>query len=238
MQYKIPEIAAITNGKHVGNNANCNTLITRFFTDSRQQGDKSTAMFVALSGERHNGHNYIEGLYLSGFRNFIVSKDFCLSNIYDANIIVVDDTLAALKSIAANYRSTFKFPVLGITGSNGKTLVKEWIYQILQSFGTITRSPKSYNSQVGVPLSVLMANETADIGVFEAGISTPNEMQKLESILNPEIGIFANIGDAHQENFIDIEQKVNEKLKLFEHSKLLIYCRNHDIIHNAVSDKT
>jgi alanine racemase len=236
MQYKLSDIS-----RHLGCVCPENdTVINHLFIDSRNRPSaKDTALFVALKGERHDGHNYIDELYADGFRHFIVCRDFPTNgDKYDKGVfIAVENTLTALQDIAANYRTTFVFPVLGITGSNGKTCVKEWLFQIFHNTKTVSRSPKSYNSQTGTPLSVLMASDNAtEIGIFEAGISLPGEMIRLEKILHPDVGIFTNIGDAHQENFKDIEQKISEKLQLFRRSKQLIYCSDYTDIHRVVRE--
>ena len=231
-QYKLLTIFDIVNGVFVGRDKTINNI----FVDSRNSiNNKETSLFVALEGERHNGHNYINDLYNAGIKNFVVNKEFQFENYPDASFIFVDDTLKAIQDIAAYYRHTFLFPVLAITGSNGKTIVKEWIYQIFQDIKTVSRSPKSYNSQIGVPLSVLKA-DTSELGIFEAGISMPGEMEKLEHILKPDIGIFTNVGDAHQENFTDIEQKTREKLILFKDSNTLIYCYEHKLLHKVITE--
>jgi alanine racemase len=212
-------------------------VVSHIFIDSRNPVERiETALFAAIKGERHDGHDYIKELYAKGIRNFIVNRDFTVENLDEGNIIAVENTLNAIQDIAANYRNTFSFPVLGITGSNGKTCVKEWIYQIFQNVKTVSRSPKSYNSQTGTPLSVLMADSASELGIFEAGISLPGEMERLEKILHPDVGIFTNIGDAHQENFKDIEQKINEKIQLFKRSELLIYCSDYSAIHRRVAE--
>ncbi|MDR2382386.1 MAG: bifunctional UDP-N-acetylmuramoyl-tripeptide:D-alanyl-D-alanine ligase/alanine racemase [Prevotellaceae bacterium] len=232
MQYKLSEIAGILGCVYLGNDV----VINHIFVDSRNRIDKmETALFVAIKGERHDGHDYIEELYAKGIRNFVVNKDFQTKNLDEGNIIAVENTLKAIQDIAANYRDTFLFPVLGITGSNGKTCVKEWIYQIFQNTKTVGRSPKSYNSQIGAPLSILMTDNASELGIFEAGISLPGEMTRLERILHPDTGIFTNIGDAHQENFADVKQKIDEKLHLFKRSKLLIYCSDYSLLHKAIS---
>jgi alanine racemase len=231
MQYKLSELSDILESVYRGKDVS----VDHIFIDSRNRTDRmSTALFVAIKGERHDGHDYLEELYARGICNFIVNRDVSTENIAGANIIAVENTLDAVRNIAANYRNTFSFPVLGITGSNGKTCVKEWIYRIFQETMTVSRSPKSYNSQTGVPLSVLMADSASQLGIFEAGISLPGEMERLERILHPDTGIFTNIGDAHQENFTDIEQKIKEKLELFKRSKLLIYCSDYSLLHKAV----
>jgi alanine racemase len=233
MEYKLFGISGIVGGECLGKDA----VINHIFVDSRNQsGDKERSLFVAIKGFRHDGHSYIEELYAKGVKNFIVGKHFSTESLPEANFVIVENTLKAIQDIAANYRDTFGFPVLGITGSNGKTCVKEWIYQIFQDTKTVSRSPKSYNSQIGVPLSVLMADSASGLGIFEAGISLPGEMARLEQILHPDTGIFTNTGDAHQENFSDIEQKISEKLQLFKKSKLLIYCSDYIALHKAISE--
>ncbi|MDR0385851.1 MAG: bifunctional UDP-N-acetylmuramoyl-tripeptide:D-alanyl-D-alanine ligase/alanine racemase [Prevotellaceae bacterium] len=232
MQYRLSEISSILGCAYQGNDV----IINHIFVDSRNRIDRlETALFIAIKGERHDGHEYIGELYEKGIRNFVVNSNFPTEGLDGVNIIAVENTLNAIQDIAANYRDTFLFPVLGITGSNGKTCVKEWIYQIFQNTGTVARSPKSYNSQTGTPLSVLMADSASTMGIFEAGISLPGEMDRLEKILHPDTGIFTNIGDAHQENFACIEQKISEKLRLFKKSRLLIYCSDYLSIHNAIS---
>ena len=151
-----------------------------------------------------------------------------------AVFIVVEDTLEALQTLVAFHRSKFHCPVIGITGSNGKTIVKEWLNHLLQPFFRIVRSPKSYNSQIGVPLSVWQMNAGAELGIFEAGISTVGEMEKLERIIRPDIGVFTNIGDAHNEGFTSVREKIREKLNLFSASKVLVYCRDYLVLDEEV----
>ncbi|MDR0559989.1 MAG: bifunctional UDP-N-acetylmuramoyl-tripeptide:D-alanyl-D-alanine ligase/alanine racemase [Prevotellaceae bacterium] len=234
MEYTVEKIAKTVNGKFRGNG---NALITRIFTDSRNQtGEELQLMFVAINGKRHDGHKYIDELFRKGVRNFLVINGFDCQRFAGANFVFAENTVDAIQKIAADYRSLFSFPVLGITGSNGKTCVKEWIYRILKDTKKISRSPKSYNSQIGAPLSVLMADDDSDLGIFEAGISMPEEMSRLEKIIRPEIGIFTNAGDAHQENFTSIEHKIREKLNLFENSKTLIYCSDNVLVDKTVSE--
>jgi alanine racemase len=233
MQYRLSEISDIVKGARLGNDV----IINHVFIDSRNRIDRiATALFVAIKGERHDGHDYLDELYAAGIRNFVVNEGCRSENIRGANVIVVENTLDAIQDIAANYRNGFDFPVVGITGSNGKTCVKEWIYQIFKNTETVSRSPKSYNSQTGAPLSILMADSASTLGIFEAGISLPGEMKRLEKILHPDIGIFTNIGDAHQENFLNMRQKITEKLRLFERSTLLIYCSDYAELHKAATE--
>lgn len=196
--------------------------------DSRSLQNGLGTLFFALSGPNNDAHHYIGELIDTGVVNFVVT------HIPDevrgqANFLVVPNTLTALQQFAAYYRSQFHFPVIGITGSNGKTIVKEWLNFLLGPDYNIIRSPKSYNSQVGVPLSVMSINEKHNLGIFEAGISTMGEMQKLEPIIRPTIGILTNIGSAHDEGFANIGEKIKQKLKLFERADVLICHKNKTI---------
>jgi alanine racemase len=205
--------------------------------DSRRVGIRHNTAFFALKGERHNGHNYIETLYKRGIQLFVVSEKPDLEILPEASIILVDDTKIALQCFARAHRKKFTIPVIGITGSNAKTIVKEWIYDALYRDFKIVRSPKSYNSQVGVPLSVLNLSRENNLAIFEAGISHPGEMEILEKIISPTIGIFTNIGSAHQENFQDYRQKAEEKSILFKHSDVVIFCRDHELVHEILSSR-
>lgn len=217
-RYTIQQIQQIIGAQ--GEIANSQT-ISMLLTDSRRITNASEALFFALSGRR-NGHEFIAEAYAAGVRSFVIKQGGMIS-LPDANFLQVDDVLAALQKLAAYHRLQFSLQVIGITGSNGKTIVKEWLYQLLNADKHIVRNPKSYNSQIGVPLSVWQINAQDDLGIFEAGISTVDEMDKLEAIIRPDIGILTHIGPAHDEGFKDRKQKVHEKLKLFKHSKLLVH---------------
>lgn len=223
-RYSIENIAAITGGKVVGNDIGDDYLIEKIAIDSRTllQGEKT--LFFAIHGKINNGHNYIPTLIDRGIQAFVISEDVEIAAGKKVALIRVKNVLEALQKLAAQHRALFSYPVIGITGSNGKTIVKEWLYDILAENFSIVRSPRSYNSQVGVPLSVWNMRPENTLAVFEAGISCPGEMEKLEPVIRPQIGIFTNIGDAHQENFASMKQKINEKLKLFAHSEKLIFC--------------
>lgn len=188
--------------------------------DSRSLRNTENTLFFALKGNNHNAHNFLNDLYVKGVRYFVVSEDVLLPA--DAVIFKVDNTLRALQRFVAFYRKKYTFPVIGITGSNGKTIVKEWLNQLLLPFYNIIKSPKSYNSQVGVPLSVIAINDEHNLGIFEAGISQPNEMDFLEEIIQPTIGVLTNIGPAHNEGFSTKEEKLQEKIKLFKNANVLI----------------
>ena len=196
--------------------------------DSRRLVNPEHCLFIALKTPKNDGHNYVADLYDKGVRNYILDHiPENVEDLADANIIIVKDTLRALQKIGEYHRKQFDIPVIGITGSNGKTIVKEWLYQLLQHDYNIVRSPKSYNSQVGVALSALQMNEDNNLAIFEAGISETDEMERLQPIIRPTIGIFTNIGQAHNENFINISQKVGEKLNLFTAVDTLIYTPDH-----------
>ena len=188
--------------------------------DSRSLRNTENTLFFTLKGNNHNAHDFLNDLYAKGVRYFVVSQDVSLPT--DAVVFKVDDALRALQRFVAFYRKKYTFPVIGITGSNGKTIVKEWLNQLLLPFYNIIKSPKSYNSQVGVPLSVIAINDEHNLGIFEAGISKPNEMDFLEAIIQPTIGILTNIGPAHNEGFSTKEEKLQEKIKLFKNADVLI----------------
>ncbi|HBS88419.1 MAG: bifunctional UDP-N-acetylmuramoyl-tripeptide:D-alanyl-D-alanine ligase/alanine racemase [Bacteroidetes bacterium GWF2_38_335] len=234
--YSINDITKIIGGKITGG---FDYTINYLLTDSRSLSSPLNSLFFALVGDRHNGHNYIEDLYQKNVRNFVVSK--LPSNIEEypeANFILTDNTLKALQKLSAGHRDSFDIPVIGITGSNGKTILKEWLFQLLQKDHNIVRSPKSYNSQIGVPLSVWLLEKDTQMGIFEAGISKSGEMNNLQKIIKPTIGLFTNIGEAHQENFMDYKHKISEKIKLFEDAEYLIYCKDYQLIEMQVQSNT
>jgi alanine racemase len=216
--YSIREVQQIINAAGV---IEADSIISVLLTDSRRITNASEGLFFALSGRR-NGHEFVAEAYAAGVRNFVVQHQSGIK-IPDANFLLVDNVLDALQTLAAYHRGRFNFEVIGITGSNGKTIVKEWLYQLLIAEKVIVRNPKSYNSQIGVPLSVWQIDEKDNLGIFEAGISTVNEMERLESIIKPSIGVLTHIGPAHDEGFKNRKEKVLEKLKLFTHCELLIH---------------
>ena len=208
-----------------------NKTVSRLCTDSRALSLPEETLFIAIKTSRGDGDRFIDNLYRNNVRTFMVNemKDEYKA-LKDADFIIVDDTLKALQTLATQHRSKFNVPVIGITGSNGKTIVKEWLYQLLHDDYDITRSPRSFNSQIGVPFSVWEMDSNTQIGIFEAGISQMNEMEKLENIIKPEIGIFTNLGDAHQEHFASLKAKCSEKLKLFKGCKTVIYNKDDKLI--------
>lgn len=183
-------------------------MVDQLLTDSRRLVYPETSLFFALYGPRRNGHAFIPDLYLRGVRNFIVYEEIELKDFQGANFILVKDSLKALQALAAFHRQQFDLPVIGITGSNGKTIVKEWLNQLLEDRYQIVRSPRSYNSGIGVPLSIWQISEGHDLALIEAGISQVGEMQVLEEIIKPTIGVFTNIGEAHDQGFENTEDKI------------------------------
>lgn len=199
------------------------SLIKHLLTDSRKIVFPQTSLFFAISGPRRDGHSFIKEVYERGVRNFVVKKGPAAIDFPDAVFLQVPDVLTALQQLAAYHRSRFRIPVIGITGSNGKTIVKEWLFQLLQPDHIIVRSPRSYNSQIGVPLSVWQINAQHTLGIFEAGISTVNEMAVLAAIIQPTKGVFTNLAEAHSEGFTNKRQKAIEKALLFKHAGSLVF---------------
>lgn len=208
--------------------------VSHLLIDSRKIHFPTFSLFFALRGTSGDGHHYIPALYAEGVRAFVVSKNIDESRYPDASFLHVTDTLNALRNIAKFHRHEFTFPVIAITGSNGKTIIKELLYQLLHQDYNIVRSPKSFNSQIGVPLSIWQMNEYNDLGIFEAGISKPGEMEKLRDIIDPSIGVFSSIGDAHAQGFLSVGQKISEKLKLFENAQVLIYPANDLLLDESI----
>lgn len=220
MSYSIKNITAILNATAI---INSDTVIDHLLIDSRKIIFPATSIFFALHSKVKNGHSFISEVYERGVRNFVIDEAIDTTKFIGANFLLVNNTLAALQLLATYHRSKFNsLTVIGITGSNGKTIVKEWLNELLQTSFNIVRSPRSYNSQIGVPLSVWQINERNTLGIFEAGISTINEMENLQKIIQPSIGILTNIANAHNEGFINKEQKFSEKFKLFSHCKQII----------------
>ncbi|MBC8006354.1 MAG: alanine racemase, partial [Verrucomicrobia bacterium] len=230
----ISQISSIVGGQFQSSESASDPVISAVVIDSRTILDPESSLFFALKTDRNDGHKYIADLVHAGVHAFVVS-DFSdeLRKYTHCCFIVVENTLDALQKLAAWNRSQYSIPVVGITGSNGKTIIKEWLFELLHNYSVI-RSPKSYNSQVGVPLSVWNLNAGYQLAIFEAGISKPGEMQRLQKIIQPTIGILTNIGEAHQENFSSKEQKLKEKLKLFESCDTLIYCKDQSLVDEAV----
>ena len=231
MKYAVDQIATLIGAHRYGTSQG---NVSFLLTDSRSLSFPEETMFFALKSERNDGHKYIGELYKRGVRNFVVER-LPEENIpEDANLLLVPDSLAALQRLAERQRDEFQIPVIGITGSNGKTVVKEWLYQLLSPDACVTRSPRSYNSQIGVPLSVWQLRKETQVGIFEAGISQAGEMQRLADIIQPTIGIITTLGEAHQENFHSMEEKCREKLLLFKDCPTLVYPMDKDIIFRTI----
>ena len=232
MTYSISKIASILGIK---NQAFTEAEISVLLTDSRKLSNPQETLFFAIETKQNDAHKFISDLYYSGVRNFVVTKLLPEWHSFtDVNFLKVPNTLHALQKLAAYHRKQFNIPVIGITGSNGKTIVKEWLYQLLEEDYNIVRSPRSYNSQIGVPLSVWELNESTTLAIFEAGISQPDEMEYLEPIIRPTIGVFTKLGEAHQENFTSQQQKCMEKLELFVNSDIFVYEEDNKVIHQSV----
>lgn len=232
MTYKIEDITTILRARRVGEAA---TVVRWLLTDSRSLCFPEESLFFALVTTRGDGHRYVADLYARGVRNFVVSR-LPDETGEGANYLIVDDTLAALQRLAGYHRTRFDVPVAGITGSNGKTMVKEWLHQLLAPQTTVTRSPRSYNSQVGVPLSLWLIDDTTQVALIEAGISMPGEMARLRDIIRPTIGIMTSLGTAHQEHFPSMEAKCREKLLLFSGADALIYNADDPVVCRCVDD--
>lgn len=208
--------------------------IQHLLTDSRRLAQTDGTLFFAIPSSRNSGVRYVADLYRAGVRSFVVPVGSEIGEMDRANVWFVDDVVTALQQLAARHREQYSGPVIGITGSNGKTVVKDWLVQLLAPEGPLCASPKSFNSQIGVPLSVWPLSESDRMAVFEAGISKVGEMERIERVIRPTIGVITNIGQAHDENFTSRRQKTVEKLKLFAHCGTIVYCRDHADIHSAI----
>ena len=217
MRYNLSEIASIVGGRHVG----CDLEVTAVATDSRSYALNSDTLFVAMKGVNHDAHDYIKQVAECGVKAFMVEHEVALAE--DCGAVVVDNSLTALQALATHYRQQFKGKVVAITGSNGKTTVKEWIAQRIPSWAPIFRSPRSYNSQLGVALSLLMLDNNYEIALIEAGISQKGEMERLQKMIQPDMVIFTSIGDAHAQGFASLEEKILEKLILAKDAESIIY---------------
>lgn len=234
MIYTIEKVTTLIGAHRYGDKA---AKVAFLLTDSRSLCFPEETLFFALKSERNDGHHYIPELYRRGVRNFVVSQvPHEYSSLYpEANFLKVVQPLEALQRLAERHRDEFNIPVVGITGSNGKTMVKEWLSQLLSPDSFVTRSPRSYNSQIGVPLSVWLLNEQTRVGVFEAGISKPGEMQALRDIIQPTIAVLTSLGKAHQENFESMEDKCREKLILFHDAATLVYNADDPVVAHVMS---
>ncbi len=233
MKYSIEKVTTLIGARRYGHSEG---NIRWLLTDSRSLCFPEETLFFALKTQRNDGHRYVGDLYRRGVRHFVVEQ---VPEHYDtvypeADFLRVPHTLAALQRLAERHRDEFDVPIVGITGSNGKTMVKEWLYQLLLPSQKIVRSPRSYNSQIGVPLSVWLLNEQTEVGIFEAGISQPGEMYALRDIIQPTIGVLTSLGAAHQENFRSMEEKCLEKLELMHDTEAMVYCSDNDTVSRCI----
>ena len=233
MKYSIEKVTTLIGARRYGN---AEGNIRWLLTDSRSLCFPEETLFFALKTRRNDGHRYIDDLYRRGVRHFVVEQvpEHYEERYPQADFLRVPHTLAALQRLAERHRDEFNCPIVGITGSNGKTMVKEWLYQLLLPSQKIVRSPRSYNSQIGVPLSVWLLSEQTEVGIFEAGISQPGEMMALRDIIQPTIGVLTSLGADHQENFRSMEEKCLEKLELMHDTQAMVYCSDNDIVSRCI----
>lgn len=230
--YTLADIATILAKDLIATHGPTEQPIRELSTDSRTVVRPARALFIALRGDRLDGHRFLSDAYAQGVRAFLVERppEVVLSA---ATILIVRDSWQALQHLSAAHRATFSLPVIGITGSNGKTIVKEWLYQLLHPQYRIVRSPRSYNSQLGVPLSLWQIQDEHQLGIFEAGISRKGEMSRLAAMIRPDIGVFTTLGAAHDEGFADRREKVAEKMRLFAQASVLIYPKDQKVVHES-----
>ena len=234
IEYSFQQIAEIINGKLL-NDSKDSLPAHEFAIDSRNN-IQTNALFFAIRGKRFHANTFIPELAERGVRHFVIEDDSVTQHI-TANYILVDNVIQAFQQLAAYHRKQFQIPTIAVTGSNGKTIVKEWLFQLLTQDYSLVKSPKSYNSQVGVPLSVFQMDHYHNMAIFEAGISQKGEMQTLKTILEPTVGLFTNIGSAHNEGFTSRTEKLNEKLLLFNDCATIIYRKDQEVVHQCMQSK-
>ena len=232
--YSLHTISEWVNGQLI--NPRNDIYIEHILVDSRKLVFPDTSLFFALNTGRRNGHAYISDLYDREVRSFVLDESIDETTFPEASFVKVSNALEALQQLVTRHRKQFHIPVIGITGSNGKTIVKEWLNYLLEKEYHIIRSPKSYNWQIGVPLSVWPIEKSDQLGIFEAGISQPGEMEKLQKMMAPTIGIITNLGEAHDEGFASKKEKLHEKLKLFKESAVVIYCKDHQLVQQGLQE--
>ena len=234
-EYTFSDIVTFTHGKVLQQVSDPEVDV--ILTDSRKLVQPSSTVFFTIHSAARNANRFVDDVYQKGCRCFVVDRSFdMLPRFPEGNFIQVENTLEAIQLLVIAHRNKFRLPVIGITGSNGKTIVKEWLDQLLHTSFNIVKSPKSYNSQVGVPLSVWQLSQTHNLAIFEAGISTTGEMEALQKVIQPTIGVVTSIGDAHAAGFSSVEEKVREKLKLFVHSEMLVFCSDSFVLSEQVKN--
>jgi len=234
MNYSFSEISEILNARILcqGEDGQIQNIIY----DTRKISFPEKSIFFAFKGAINDGHSYLEDAYRKGIRNFVISKKLNCDSFTGANVILVHSSLQALQKLAQHHRNQFNGRIIAITGSNGKTIIKEWLGKALSRKFKFVKSPKSYNSQIGVALSLLQIEDDDELALIEAGISKKYEMRFLERMIKPEIGIFTNLGDAHSSGFPSIEDKLNEKIQLFKDSKTIICCKDHELVYRVLEN--
>ncbi len=233
MNYKLSQIAAVVGGRFSGTDCEVQSVVTDSRSLTCELG--SGPLFVAMCGANHDSHAFVPQMYARGVRAFLVERP--LEALPECGYVLVENAIAALQCLAAYHRAQFRGTVVGITGSNGKTVIKEWIAEELPAGMKCYRSPKSYNSQLGVPLSVLMIEGDEQLALIEAGISKPGEMARLERIIRPDVVVFTSIGDAHQENFLNLEQKCDEKMVLAHRAETIVYHSHYDPLGRMIASR-
>jgi alanine racemase len=237
MRYSVGQLAEILDAIVDGDHSLANNIVTDIVIDSRKIKDGEQHIFWALKGEKNDGHKYINDAIALGVKVFVIDDESCLETVATSSIfLIVEDTLVALQKLALHHRNLYDIPTIGITGSNGKTIVKEWLYQLIGPDIKVVKSPKSYNSQIGVPLSILKIEDDHQLGIFEAGISQTNEMQNIAPIIDPAIVIITNIGPAHDAGFKDRKEKLTEKLKLADKAATIVYCYDQPLVREAMAN--
>ncbi len=215
------------------------SAVEKILFDSRKTFVPHNTLFVAIKSRSNDGHQFIDDLYRKGIRLFLVEReaDIPFEQYPEASFLIVENSVHALQLIAANIRQQKSYPLIGITGSNGKTIVKEWLGKLLESQFKIGKSPRSFNSQIGVPVSIWMLADDLDYAIIEAGISQPGEMQNIAECIQPDFGVITNIGQAHQENFKSLKEKLEEKLKLFKNANTLFFHYDDALVRTRIRQK-
>ena len=235
MRYTIQEIAQILEIE-ASELRNKNAEVSQLLTDSRSLTYPAETLFFAISTQNDDGHRYVKHLYNKGVRNFVIeySGNIDIHAMREANFLRVSNTLDAMQAIATYHRKRFRIPIIGITGSKGKTTVKEWLYQLLKDDYHIVRSPRSYNSQIGVPLSLWDIDDNTSLAIIEAGVSKTGEMARLQAMIRPTIGVITNIGDEHNEGFASMQEKVEEKAKILNSCESIVYCADDELVSTTI----
>ena len=235
MKYSIQEIAQVLEIE-ISELRDKNAEVSQLLTDSRSLTYPAETLFFAITTQNDDGHRYVKHLYNKGVRNFVIeySGNIDIKAMREANFLRVSSTLDAMQAIATYHRKRFHIPIIGITGSKGKTTVKEWLYQLLKDDYHIVRSPRSYNSQIGVPLSLWDLDDNTSLAIIEAGVSKTGEMARVQAMIRPTIGVITNIGDEHNEGFASMQEKVEEKAKILNSCESIVYCADDELVSTTI----